>query len=131
MGFSLCTAFHNGTRKKRCALQQGEALSCRSSVPVGNARRIISLPKFKSEIILPAVVYDRCPLSKQSTGLFRNSPLAERLPGFLWGFAPRPTTLLKKGRSKTFPFLTGITNFEGKRTMQNRRPAYGGEVICT
>ncbi len=111
-------AFQNGTRKESVALQQGEALSCRAS-----------------------------PLRKQFTELFSNSPLAERTL-CLWGSAPHPVTLLKKGQSKTFSFLTGITAFDIKpqsveRIMvlfserlqtfrkQNRRPRYVAEIILS
>ena len=74
-------------------------------------------PKIKSEIILPAVVYDRGPLSKivHRTILKFTSCRAPTVWGFrrlrtaTMGFRPLTlTTLLKKGRSKTFPFLTGF-----------------------
>ena len=64
-------------------------------------------PQIKSEIILPAVACDRCPLSKQSTGLFRNSPLAERTLCFV-GLCPTPCKPFAKGLTENFSFLDRV-----------------------
>ncbi len=56
---------------------------------------------FGGEIILPAVACDRCPLRKQFTELFSNSPLAERTLCFV-GLCPTPCKPFEKGLTENF-----------------------------
>ena len=95
MNFSHCSAFSERTQNNSYALQLGEALSCRAS-----------------------------PLYKQSTGLFINSPLAERTLCF-WGLCPHtPVTLLKKGQSKTFIILTRFITFAYCVALNEKSPSH-------
>ena len=53
--------------------------------------------KFWSEIILPAVVYDRCPSPETvHRTVSEFTPCRAHAVCFLWGAAPRPASLLKK-----------------------------------